>query len=129
MTLNQTCGEHKPQILQIFFSSHHEQCVLEQCESASGPWEPQAPPRALSCHRDVNKRGRGGGSSFSPERAGGVNTPYCLPHKNICCRWENCGKNMKVLIKPGEREKKENSLEWSKARKKNPLLIFWQGKL
>lgn len=35
------------------------------CESAQGSWEPQAVPGALSCHRDVNKRGGGGGLVYT----------------------------------------------------------------
>lgn len=66
--------------------------VFDQCEFAQGPWEPQAPPGALSCHRDVNKRGSGGGSSFSPGPAGG-STPLIVCPIKTSAVGENSGKN------------------------------------
>ncbi len=87
---------------------------FDQCQSAQGPWEPQALPGALSCHRDVNKRGCGGGRSFSPEPV----TPFIVCPIKICCR-VNFGKNNGPKIK----HKKIQTGE-EKAQQKFPQLIF-----
>lgn len=110
--------------VQIFKSIILKVCAingLDQCEFAQGPWEPQAPPGALSCHRDVNKRGSGGGSSFSPGPAAGFTPLIVCPIKTSALR-ENSGKN----DGPNKTRKKHPDCSCGRAKqeKENLRLIF-----
>lgn len=54
----------------------HKKKNVDRCEFAQGPWEPQAPPGALSCHGDVNNRV--GVEALQSSACGGF-TPLIVP--------------------------------------------------